>query len=189
MSMPQENVSDNTATEPKRRGRKLGGHNKPGHRAGRPRKPPELFAQSVWENGRAFISVEQPHIDKAMRANSSHCAIAMAIAEQVPTAKFISVDVQTIRYSCSKRKLRFVFLTPHAAQALVIGFDQGDAEACKPVSFSMKPAFITKIGQKRTHAPSNEELKGLKPRWPRSNRTFPPGITPRPRPSASLSAR
>jgi hypothetical protein len=142
------------------RGRPRGSRNKPDHRAGRPKKPPEEFHPSIWESGRAHISVEQRHIDEAMRANSSHCAIALAIAEQVPTARFISVDVQTVRYSCSKRGVRYVFLTPHVAQSLVIGFNQGDDEACKPVSFSMKPAFVTKSGAKRRHTPDPDQLKG-----------------------------
>jgi len=51
------------ATEPKGRGRPLGSKNKPGHRAGRPRKPPEQFAPSVWEHGKAEITVLQKHFD------------------------------------------------------------------------------------------------------------------------------
>jgi hypothetical protein len=147
-------------TEPKRRGRKLGGKNKPGHHAGRPRKHPvEEFAPSVWEHGRAEISVEQKHIDKALRANSSHCAIAFAIRDAIPDATFISVDLQTIRWSNPKRGVRYCFLTPHVAQQdIIIPFDQG--EECKPVSFKMKPAFITRIGAKRNHTPEPDQLRG-----------------------------
>jgi hypothetical protein len=143
-----------------RRGRKRGGKNKPGHKAGRPRKPPEEFAPSIWESGRAEISVEQVHIDEALRANSSHCAIAMAIAAAVPHARRIAVDLQTIRWTDKKRGVRYVFLTPHVAQTeVIIPFDQG--EACKPVTFKMRPAWVIKAGARYArHAPDADQLKG-----------------------------
>jgi hypothetical protein len=159
MSMPQENVPADTVIEPKRKGRKLGGKNKPGHHAGRPRKPPETFAPSVWEHGRCEIPVLDRHLAAAMRANSSHCAIAMAIKDAIPDARMIAVDLQTIRGSNPKRGVRYVFLTPHVAQQdVIIPFDQG--EECKPVTFRMKPAWITRIGAKRNHTPEPEQLKG-----------------------------
>jgi hypothetical protein len=162
MSMPQENVPAETATEPKRKGRKLGSKNKPGHHAGRPRKPPEEFHPSIWQAGRAEISVLDKHLAAAMRANSSHCAIAMAIADAVPWARRISVDLQTIRYTDTKRGVRYVFLTPHVAQQdVIIPFDQG--EECKPVTFRMKPAFVVKAGARYArHTPDNEQLKDAK---------------------------
>jgi hypothetical protein len=160
MSMPQTDcdvpVPDGA---PSKRGRKLGGRNKPGHKAGRPKKPPEVFAPSVWEHGRCEIPVLQKHLDEAMRANSSHCAIAMAIKDAIPDARMIAVDLQTIRWSNPKRGVRYVFLTPHVAQTdVIIPFDQG--EECKPTSFKMRPAWITRIGAKRNHAPEQEQLKG-----------------------------
>jgi hypothetical protein len=44
---------------------------------------------------------------------------------------------------------------------IIIPFDQGDREACKPITFRMKPAFVTKSGKKRTHTPGPEQLKDL----------------------------
>jgi hypothetical protein len=56
---------------------------------------------------------------------------------------------------------RYCFLTPAIAQhSVIIPFDQGDREACKPVTFRMKPAFITRMGAKRNHTPGPEQLKG-----------------------------
>jgi hypothetical protein len=79
----------------------------------------------------------------------------------VPHARFISVDLQTIRWSDPKRGVRYVFLTPAVAQQdLIIPFDQG--EECKPISFRMRPAFVTRSGPRRTHAPDNEQLKDAK---------------------------
>jgi hypothetical protein len=114
--VPANSKRHKTATNPKGAGRRLGGKNRPGHRAGRPKKPPEEFHPSIWESGRAEISVQQKHIDAALMRDSSHCAIAMAIADTVPDAHHISVDLQTIRWSSKKRGVRYVFLTPHAAQ-------------------------------------------------------------------------
>jgi hypothetical protein len=159
MSMPQTDFD--VVPAPAKRGRKLGGRNKPNHRAGRPRKPPEQFAPSVWENGRAEISVLEKHFTEALAKNSSHCAIAFAIRDAVPDARHIAVDLQTIRWTNPKRGVRYCFLTPAAAQHnVIIPFDQGDREACKPVTFRMKPAFITRSGAKRTHTPEPEQLRG-----------------------------
>jgi hypothetical protein len=152
------------------RGRPRGTRNKSDHKAGRPlgckdkaprkRKPPEEFHPSIWEGGRAYISVEQRHIDEAMRANSSHCAIALAIRDAVgDDCHHIAVDLQTCRFSSKKRGVRYVFLTPAIAQhSIIIPFDQG--EECKPVSFSMKPAFVCKSGAKRRHTPDPKQLRG-----------------------------
>jgi hypothetical protein len=149
-----------------RPGRKLGGKNKPGHHAGRPRKHPvEVFHPSIWTSGRAEVSVEQKHLDAALRANSSHCAIAMAIADAVPNARRTSVDLQTIRWTDCKRNVRYCFLTPHVAQQdIIIPFDQG--ETCKPVTFKMRPAWVIKAGARyERQAPDPEQLRGtgLKP--------------------------
>jgi hypothetical protein len=56
-------------------------------------------------------------------------------------------------------------LTPAVAQRdVIIPFDQGERDKCKEVTFRMKPAFVTRTGKKRTHAPEPEQLKdtGLK---------------------------
>jgi hypothetical protein len=84
----------------------------------------------------------------------------MAIADAVPTARRISVDLQTIRYTDTKRGVRYVFLTPHVAQQdIIIPFDQG--EECKPVTFRMKPAWVVKSGARYArHTPEPEQLKG-----------------------------
>ena len=63
---------------------------------------------------------------------------------------------------------------------MIIPFDQGDRENCKPVTFRMKPAFVTKSGKKRTHTPEPEQLKGTglkvaeeQPHIPAENRASP----------------
>jgi hypothetical protein len=132
--------------------------------AGRPRKyPKDVFAPSIWEHGKATICVLRRHIEDAMLANSSHCAIAMAIAEAVPDARYIAVDLQTIRWTDPKKKVRYCFLTPSIAQhQIIIPFDQGERDKCVETTFRMKPAFVTRSGPRRTHTPDPEQLKDAK---------------------------
>jgi hypothetical protein len=158
MSMPQEIEA---VIKPKP-GRPPGTKNQPGHHAGRPRKhPKEVFAPSIWEHGKAQITVLRRHIDDAMLANSSHCAIAMAIAEAVPHARFIAVDLQTIRWTDPTKGVRYCFLTPAVAQhQVIIPFDQGKRDECVETTFRMKPAFVTRSGRRRNHTPEPDQLKG-----------------------------
>jgi hypothetical protein len=155
MSMPQEIEH----AEPKRRGRKLGGHNKPGHGAGRPRKSPkEEFPEAIWNHGRATVSLTQEHIDDSMRRNSSHCAGVAAIKEAVPDATFVCLDLQSWRLS--RNGCRYVGLTPHILQDFLVNYDQGNAVS--PITFTLKPAFITRSGRKtQRHTPTNDELKDV----------------------------
>ena len=159
--------------QPKKRGRKLGSRNREGHHAGRPKgsfgklkkellESTERLQSNVWHGGRAEITVAQKYIDAAMERNSSHCATADAIKEQVPEARHISVDLQTIRWTDRTKGLRYVFLTPHAIQTnIIIPFDQGLREDCKPATVRMKPAYVCKSGKKRRHTPDNDQLKDL----------------------------
>jgi hypothetical protein len=118
--------------------------------------------RSVWSKGKATISILQRHIDEAIEKNSSHCATAEAIKEQVPEARFISVDLQTVRWTDAIKKVRFVFLTPHAIQSgVIVPFDQGEREKCRPVTVTMRPCTVIKSGKKRTHTPDADQLKGL----------------------------
>jgi hypothetical protein len=53
-------------------------------------------------------------------------------------------------------------LTPHAIQGdVIVPFDQGERENCKPVTVRMKPCTVTKRGRKRTHTPDASQLKDL----------------------------
>jgi hypothetical protein len=104
------------------------------------------------------VPVEQKHYDHAQERNSSHCAIAMAIADAIPTAKFICVDLQTIRYT--KKGLRYCFLTPHTAQDVIIATDQGEGDKLKPFTLKMRPAQISRAGKRRPQTPTNAELRG-----------------------------
>jgi hypothetical protein len=164
MSMPQTDcdvpVPEGAPTPAKKRGRKLGGKNREGHKAGRPRKPPEEFAESVWQNGRRRISVGDTHIAESLQRSSSACAIAAAVREQIPNAVHVSVDLATIRWTDSVKKLRYTALTNFCAQELIVNFDQGEREKLQPISFDLKPVIIARSGSRRRQVPDAGELRG-----------------------------
>lgn len=114
---------------------------------------------SIWsKNGYCVIPITQAHIERALERDSSHCAIATAIADAIPDATFVCVDLQCIRFS--RRGLRYIFLTPNRARQTIIDFDQGNRAALEPFELRMRPAVVAKAGKKRTHTPSNTELRG-----------------------------
>jgi hypothetical protein len=114
---------------------------------------------AIWDkNGRIAIPVEQSHIARALERDSSHCAVAEAIKAAIPDATFVAVDLQTVRFS--RKGLRYVFLTPHLARDCIIAFDQGERDKLQPFTLKLRPAVIAKAGKKRTHTPSNGELRG-----------------------------
>jgi hypothetical protein len=71
------------------------------------------------------LDVTQAIIDASCRRDSSHCMLADAIEVAVPEAKNISVDLQTIRFSIPRTRLRYVYLTPRPCQVAIVEFDQG----------------------------------------------------------------
>lgn len=71
------------------------------------------------------IPITDKNIKRATRNDSSHCMIADSIIDALPNAKFVSVDLQTIRWSDLKTGFRYTYLTPRPAQEALILFDRG----------------------------------------------------------------
>jgi len=71
------------------------------------------------------VSVTQEHIDRAKPKDSGHCMIALAIAEQIPNARRVWVDLQTIRYTLPQKEVRYTYFTPRIAQLMLLAFDHG----------------------------------------------------------------
>jgi hypothetical protein len=69
------------------------------------------------------------------------------------------VDLQSIRFTDPRKKLRLTFLSPHLARDVIVNFDQGEREKLVPVRFSMKPAIIAQSGKKRA-TPTEQQLRG-----------------------------
>jgi hypothetical protein len=82
------------------------------------------------------IDVTATDIAKAHVGDSYQCVVAQAIARQIPNARKIEVDLQTIRWSDDDG--RHVFLTPYSAAGYVVAFDAG--EELHPFRFHLRDA-------------------------------------------------
>ena len=97
--------------------------------------------QPVPKAPRITISVTSELIEHSIKRDSSHCMIAEAIKDTVPGISPPSVDIQTIRFSDPKKRLRYTYLTPRIAQLAIIQFDQGKEP--EPFSFQLRKAHVT----------------------------------------------
>lgn len=93
---------------------------------------------------RVHVNVTGDVIEAAERRDSSHCMIADAIRVAVPNAKFISVDLATIRFTDLLAGKRYIYLTPRSAQLALVKFDQG--EATEPFQFRIDRAHVLVTG-------------------------------------------
>jgi hypothetical protein len=101
-----------------------------------------------------LIPITQETIDQAQQRSSSHCMIADALKLANPDLRFVSVDLQTIRFSTPKGK-RYVYLTPPKAQRALINFDQGLPS--EPMTITLhKPSQILKAHTK-ANSPKNAD--------------------------------
>lgn len=96
---------------------------------------------------KVHVQVTQEIIDKAQRRDSSHCMIADAVAAAVPNARYISVDLATIRFTDPNAGVRYVYLTPRSAQAALLAFDQG--EPTEPFGLRLQGAHVLATGAAR----------------------------------------
>jgi hypothetical protein len=97
------------------------------------------------------VSAEQ--IAKATRKDSSHCMIAEALRDAMPSAEYVSVDLATIRFTDTLAGRRYIYLTPGPAQMALIDFDQGD----KVSPFSVKASAVQMV-----HTGAARKAKAIK---------------------------
>jgi hypothetical protein len=105
------------------------------------------------------IFVKKEHVENAIKRSSQHCMIADAIQQQIPDAKYILVDLQSIRFTLKDKKKRYTFLTPPVCQEKIIQFDRGE----KPCGFIFTlhhPTRIKKMNTNRTGGPKRKSRKG-----------------------------
>jgi len=88
------------------------------------------------------IQVTQDHIDKATKRDSHHCMIADAIHDYVPEARYVLVDLQSIRWSDLENDKRHFYFTPINAQNAIIKFDRG--QPVKPFEFTLTASVRTR---------------------------------------------
>lgn len=72
------------------------------------------------------ISVQEEAFSIAQRGVKTRCAIAAAIMVQVPAARHIKVDRDTIAWLDVDRQERLIFRTPKSAQEFIDHWDAGD---------------------------------------------------------------
>lgn len=99
---------------------------------------------------RLTVNITSEIIERSKQANSKACMIAEAIKEAFPAAKAVSVDLQTCRFTDTKRGLRYVYLTPRSAQKPLIDFDQGISP--EPFETILKNAHVLRIQKPRDRA-------------------------------------
>src|ERR1051325_4385696 len=100
------------------------------------------------------IKVRQKHIDNGKQKDSHHCMIADAIHEADPKARYVCVDLQSVRWSNLETGQRFVCFILFKAQASLLLFDNGIKP--KPFSCTVHSAIIKKVGWKATHPHTDE---------------------------------
>ena len=71
------------------------------------------------------LTISEEQVAQAVQSNSGGCLIADAIKKQYPNLVNVTVDMATIRVSDRKRGERYIYLTPPAAQHVLLSFDQG----------------------------------------------------------------
>lgn len=109
------------------------------------------------------VKVSEQIIKESVERHSGHCMVAEAIQARYPRAKFVAVDIQTIRFSDPDKKERYTYLTPRSAQVAIIKFDQGIKP--EPFEFRLRGAQITTFGR------SLEDRKKERERTARLNLT------------------
>ena len=90
------------------------------------------------------IALTKELIEDSKQRDSSHCMIAEAVKAAYPDATYVSVDLQTIRFTDPGKHLRYTYLTPRIAQIALIDFDQGNTP--EPFTFTLRRAQVTRSG-------------------------------------------
>ena len=88
------------------------------------------------------LDISEDIIRRAIRGDSTACMIADAVKEQVPGAKYVAVDLQSVRWTDPVKGLRYVYLTPSNAQGALVMFDQGIE--MEPFKVKLRGAQVTR---------------------------------------------
>src|SRR5262245_37879301 len=92
----------------------------------------EITASELGKRVRGLMSpkftvhITEGILASAQQRDSGHCMIAEAVKAARPTAKAVSVDIQTIRFTEGER--RYIYLTPRKAQVAIVKFDKGEKQ-------------------------------------------------------------
>lgn len=89
------------------------------------------------------LKITQEIIDRSVRRDSTACVLADALKIAMPGGVRPLVDLQTIAISVPEKGLRYHWLTPRAAQKILLNFDQG-AELT-PTVVKLRDGWTTKM--------------------------------------------
>jgi hypothetical protein len=104
-------------------------------------------------------------IANAMKKDSSHCVAAEAIKTAIPEARFVAVDIQTMRWSVPSMGKRYVQLTPWVVQDFIINWEEANRPNLQPFDFELRPTMTIPI-----HYSNPEEAKARRKRRLRAKR-------------------
>lgn len=93
------------------------------------------------------VSITDEVIKDGVSRDSGHCMIAEAVRAVRPNAAYISVDLQTIRFSDMVKMERYTYLTPRNAQVALVKFDQGIMP--EPYVFKLRSGHVTRAGKSK----------------------------------------
>lgn len=121
------------------------------------------------------FEITKEHIADAKRRDSQHCMIADAIQARTD-AKYVLVDVQTIRWSNLKKGKRYVYLTPPEAQRAILAFDQG--KRVEPFSFTVdNPVHVWAVSRFKANTEATRRARAKYERTGRKRAKRKPVVT------------
>lgn len=84
---------------------------------------------------RTNIIVDDEEISIAKRGITTRCAVAAAIMNRVPAARYIRVNKKTISYLDTDRQMRYTFRTPPTVRSFIERWDREEQVA--PIGFAL----------------------------------------------------
>lgn len=99
------------------------------------------------------LNVTAKLIDTGTRRDSHGCMIADAVNEQIPWAKYITVDTQSVRFTDTKAGRRFIYLTPPRAQKAILDYDSG--KHVRPFRMTLSQGYTKRM---RVRDPGYKEI-------------------------------
>ncbi len=109
---------------------------------------------------RMKLTITSANIEQSIRNDANHCMIATAIKEKIPTARWVFVDLQKIRWTDRVARRQFVCLTPLPAKRALLAFDKGLDVA--PFHFTLPPPATKPIPPRKPRAKVTKKGKAKK---------------------------
>jgi hypothetical protein len=106
---------------------------------------------------RVRIQVSKDSINAAKPGDAAHCMIAVSLRAEYPGARWVLVDLQSIRFTDREKGFRYIYMTPRAVQRRLINFEQGVKPA--PFSFLLAEGKARAVSKPPARAASPKQRK------------------------------